>query len=177
MKELFNFLKTRIDSLKGEDGLSVFKFIHIWNNQVHWMVDNSVEYDFAKPAIFIEFVNTEQVDVIGGGIQQFDPLDINFHIVTDFYDATDGTLEQNLYIFELKQLLYSLLQTWHCDGSGPFNRVSETHDYDHPNIYHFIQMYRTTWTDITGQLPIGGYYIDPPLTTTITPVVLPQLTL
>ena len=176
MKELFLYIKTQLETIKDIDGLSnKIKFIHIWNNQTHW-IEEGQGYDFLKPAVFIEFVNAQQIVDIGGGVQQYDPLEINLHIIHQFMDASDGTLEQNLDIFDLKQLVYAALQTWHCQGSGPFTRISEEQDYDHPHIYHFIQTFRTSYVDSSQAIPIGGYDIDPTLDLVLTPVVLPQST-
>jgi hypothetical protein len=175
MKELYLAIKARLEAvLLDDDNNQIAKFIHIWNNQLSWMAQGK-EYSFGFPAIFIEFVNPSEIQYVGNGVQVYDPLDINVHICHEYYDAADGTMEQNLEVFVLKQKVLAALQKFHCDGSGTFTREGEEQDYDHPNYYHFIQRYRTTWIDKSMEEPVDGYDIDPPLTTEITTVILPQI--
>lgn len=175
MKELFLAIKAQLETLIDTDGTNTIKFIHVWNNQTQWMKEGE-GYDFAKPAVFIEFISPMPIVDVGGGVQQYDPLEINFHIIHEFLDSSDGTLEQNLEVFVLAKKIYGALQTWHCQGSGPFTRISEENDYVHGNIYELIQTYRTSYIDASQELPIGGYDIDPTLNLVLTPVVLPQST-
>ena len=42
-------------------------------------------------------------------------------------------------------------------------RISETQDYQHAGIYHFIQTYQSTWIDEDMQEPVDGEYAIIPL--------------
>lgn len=171
MKNLYKGLRDRI---KAE--CPSVKFVNMWNNQVANMMDDGGNkiYSFQTPAVFIEFANDNPVDGVGNGVQVFDPLDINIHIVHDFYNdsSADAEMENNLLVFDVEDEVQSALQAYKVSGadygSGPIGRVGQERDYDHGNIYHSIPKYRTTWTDNSQTLPIGGYEIDPSLQAEIT---------
>jgi hypothetical protein len=167
MKTLFLAIQQKLATTLDIKDL---QFIQMWNNQLENINDGG-NYSFLLPAIFIEFVNNQNVDSVGGGVQVFDPLDINVHIIHDQYDSTDGTMDQNLEVLDLKQKVYKALQLFKTNGSGYFNRVSEDQDYNHSNIYHFIQTYRTTWTDCDRELPYLGIDKNAPFTTNINTVI------
>lgn len=174
MKNLYLGINEQIKTM-----CPLIKYRGMWNNQVNDMVDEKGQkvYSFQLPATFIEFVNDNPVDSVGGGVQIYDPCDIKIHIVHDFYDAQDGTMEVNLEIFDIEQQIHDALQLFAVKGddygSGPFSRVSQERDYDHSNVYHSIPTYRTTWTDNSRSQPVGGYEIDPPLTLDLTVAILP----
>lgn len=163
MKELYLGLKAQIQA-----AAPLIKYIGMWNNQVDDLEgkENKI-YSFGFPCVFFEFANENVVDSIGAGVQVFDPLDIKVHIIDDFYDAQDGTIEVNLEIFDIEAQIYSALQLFQVKGtnygSGPISRVSVERDYDHSNLYHSIPTYRTTWTDNSQSQPVGGFDVEPPL--------------
>jgi len=156
----------------GTGGVQLTPFIAVWNNQVE-QLSKGTSYNFQMPAIFIEFV-TNEVIVLGSGVESFDPLDIKIHIVDDMIDAGDGTQDQNLRIFEFKHQVYTLLKQFKPSHCVPLFRVNEKQDYDHNNLYHYIQTYRTNYIDNSMQTPVGKiiYTYPPeekPLTFTIEP--------
>jgi len=149
----------------GAGGVQLVPFIGAWNNQLKQWQQGKL-YDVQKPAIFIEFV-TNEIIVLGQGIESFDPLDIKVHIIDDMLDAGDGTQEQNLRIFDFKQQVYQLLKKFEPTGCTTLFRLSETQDYDHDNLYHYIQTYRTSYIDSAMQLPVGLITYYPPVHDTI----------
>jgi len=144
--------------------------VAMWNNQVEGIQDGSDE-SYRLPAIFIEFPDDAPCELVGNGIRVFDPFPITFHIVDNRLDNMDGTMEENFEVFTLKQKVRLKFQLFKVTGSGSFNCTSETTDKDHNNVYHFLQVFTTTWTDQGTNLPIGGYEDTAPHTTTITPVI------
>jgi hypothetical protein len=168
MKQLFLDILTQLQTLTfSSNGITITPFIGVWNNQLKaW--NNGKLYDVQKPALFIEFVSGE-VLLLSEGVEVFDPLDIKIHIIDNLLDAGDGTQEQNLRIFDFKQQVYLLLKQFQPDNCIKFFRVSETQDYDHDNLYHYIQTYRTTYTDYSAQLPINAITKEPPTPLTVMP--------
>lgn len=148
------------------------KFVAMWNDQVDRMQEGK-DYSFQSPAIFVELPDEAQCDQVGGGVRVFDPLPITLHIVDVRLDNMDGTMEQNFEVFTVKQKCYGSFQLFKTPGSSPFNCTSETTDKNHNNIYHFLQVFTTTWTDQQQAAPIGGFEDLPPHTTTITPIIGP----
>ncbi len=123
------------------------------------------------PGIFIEFV-TENVMVLSQGVESFDPLDIKIHIIDNMIDAGDGTQDQNLRIFDFKHQVYLLLKQFKPTRCVPLFRVSERQDYDHDNLYHYVQTYRTNYIDNSMQTPVDGTTYGPPSNFTTTLISL-----
>lgn len=164
-------------SIIGTDGKSVFKYIGMWNNQLKNMEDGKI-LDFRKPALFFEFIPST-VDSVGSNVQIFDPLLIKCHIIHEFFNASDGTNELNLDIFDIADATHAALQLYQVTGvdygTSPLNRTEVELDVDHDNLYHHVITYTTTWTDNSTRQPIGGYEIDPPLQLDLTEEKLPLI--
>ena len=134
-------------------------YVALWNNQAQYFENDSDQdtlIPFQRPAIFIEFLNDLEIEQLGNGVQIFDPLTIRVHIIVDQFDAMDGTMEQNLSIFPFKQQVYATLQGFEPQGAVAFVRIQETQDYEHTNIYHFMQDYRTNYVDFGVNKPVNG---------------------
>lgn len=164
--------KTTYTSLKAQlkEYVPGLKHVGLWNNQLeYWRKKDNGEYVFPLPAIFIELPEGAQSDQIGGGLNMIDPYDINFHIIHEKLnepDLDDDDLEQeeNFEVFTFKKDTYTALQWFRFPGSGPMNKIVDTADHDHDNLYHYIQGYRTTWIEDTNKTPREGYEQDPPFT-------------
>jgi hypothetical protein len=155
--------------------VSEFKTCRMWNNNIMELLQGT-DAVYELPAVFPEFPDPIKWDQLGNGIQIVDPLEIKFHVLHDFYDAQDGTQDQNIDVFALTNKLYNALQDWmpktftinvtdqlypkfagtYTIPFGAFQRTSELQDKAHPNVYHFIQSYLTTWMDVSRQRPING---------------------
>ena len=168
MKNLYLDIIARIRSKITE---AVLPHIDIWNNQIEQMEAQEL-YTFPVPAVFIELVNTQDVQQLGKGLQIYNDLTIIFHVVHQQLDAGDGFQDRNDEVFDLKQTLYAALDNFEPDGAGMFARQSETEDKSHTNIYHFLQQYKTNFVDISRQKPIGGVFTTPPTDLEINPVTV-----
>lgn len=156
MNQLFNDIKARLQTKVPE-----LKFIQMYNNQFLQIEDGTV-YAFPFPCVFIEFVNENEIKQLGGGYQIYDPLTIRVHIGQDYYDATDGTFEQNLAIFDLRTKVFRALQKFEPTGAVQFIRYSESQDYQHTNVYHYIQDYKTNYIEQAMKEPVDGIETTPP---------------
>jgi len=158
MKELYLSIKARLELMATD-----IKFIHVFNDQFNQLAAGE-SYSFPMPCVFIEFPNDQNLQQLGAGYQIYNPLTIAIHIGHNQLDAADGTIEQNLNIFDVKQAVYAALQKFTPTGASQFIRTSETQDYAHTNVYHFIQTYTTTYIDKQQTEPIGGVNSPAPLT-------------
>jgi hypothetical protein len=159
---IFNAIKAKIES-----DVTDINFIHIWNNQVEKIKETDEEgnplYCIQYPALLVEFSAPNEIVQLGNGVQLYDPLDIRIHIVHVEIDSMDGNLEQNVNVFTLKRNVFKALQGLEPDVCCAFVRVSEEQDYDHNNVYHYIQTYRTNYADNDMTRPVNGAELDPPL--------------
>lgn len=168
MKELFLAIKERLLARLTADNIT---FIQLWNNQLELLQEKKEVvpgsytdiYNFPLPAIFVEFENKLPIVQLGNGVQSYEVLIIRLHIIHEFYDAQDGTFEQDLPALALAQRVYQSIQDWMPTTvkAGVFTRVNESQDYDHNNLYHFIQEYQTDYLDFTMNRPIGGQGFGP----------------
>jgi hypothetical protein len=153
--ELFRAIEARIQTLVPE-----FNFIRVWNNQHEKLKEDTEEGAKSMmiwtPALLVEFTAPEEILQLGNGVQLYDPLDIRIHILQDELDAGNGEMEQNLNVFALKQRVYAALQEFEPNGACAFVRVNEEQDYDHTNLYHYIQTYRTNYVDDSMNRPVNG---------------------
>lgn len=154
-RELLSAIQTKLGATVPE-----ILFIHMWNNQVERLKEVNDEgistYVFPLPATLIEFVSPMEILQLGNGVQLYDPLIIRIHFVHNLLDAGDGTMEQNLEVFDLKNKVYKALQGFEPAGAVAFVRVAEEQDYDHPNLYHFIMDFQTNFVDASAIKPVDG---------------------
>jgi len=165
MKNAFIALQAQLLTALSSLGVN---YIRMWNNQLERLLNGEIS-DFAlmnesgdTPAILIEFVGPSTIETLGNGDQLYNPFDIKIHILHQFYNASDGTQDQDLKVLDIAQGVYDAFNGW-MSGTvafGQFIRISEEWDYDHPDVYHFIQTYRTTFVDSTLNAPVNGTLSD-----------------
>lgn len=158
MRALYEDIKTKLETLKDSDGSNTFKWIHVWNNQLE-LIDQSKTYETQYPACFIEFM-PQDIKQLGAGLQSYDPLMLRFHVIHQQTDATDGTMEQNLDVFDLKTRVFKLLQKFEPTGASMFVRTAETPDHRHGRLYEFIQEYKTEYIENTTLEPLNGILVE-----------------
>ena len=129
------------------DGNSVPLYTRIWNNQIRDAEIGKL-YDYPKPCVFLEIINEAKYEEIGCGVQSCD-LGIRCHLIHEFYNE-DGTFEQDLAIFDLRDSIISALSFYQPTACNPIIRTGESQDYNHSNLYHYIIDFITNFTDSKG---------------------------
>lgn len=130
------------------DGNTLQPYVRIWNNQAAYVVEGKMEV-FPMPAFFVETVNSPTYEILGQGYRSSD-LAFKIHILHEFYDAQDGTFEQDLGVFKLRDNLIGYLTGFNLTACGPLEAMNETMDYEHTNIYHYIVDFVCNFTDSKG---------------------------
>jgi hypothetical protein len=128
--------------------LPQFQTIRIWNNQIQAEAEGQYQA-YAKPAIFVEVLNDMVWEQLGGGFSGSD-LAFRFHIVHEYYDAQDGSFEQDLVVFDLRDALIAKFMLYKPVGCGPMTKITEVQDYDHANVYHYLVDFATHFIDAAG---------------------------
>jgi hypothetical protein len=147
IKPVIQDILARLSSLTGDNGVTLLPTVRVWNNQLD--DERKGRYvDFAKPAAFLEMVNTVQYAQLGAGMQDAD-IGINIHLVHEWYDAQDGTFEDDLQVFDIRDSIVTALSYFIPAGCNEMIRVGETVDSDHDNLYHFIIHFATNLADTT----------------------------
>lgn len=159
---------TKLSTLQvvNGDGATVNMYCRVWNNQIRYEEDGQL-YNFPKPAAFIEVVSPATFEILGQGYRSSD-ISFRIHLTHENYN-NEGTFEQDLLIFNLRDSVIALLTAYRPTNCGPLNCVSEQQDFEHTNVYHYILDFVTNFTDTVGSKLDAGHpdaYIDstPPTT-------------
>jgi hypothetical protein len=155
MKTYYQALLAAITAILGQDGTPLFKHVAIFNNQLI-REDDKQGYTFASPFNLIEIVAPSAIKQLGNGNQFYDPLIVRFHIGHFQLDAQDGTLDQDLNVFDLTQATFLAMQKFKAEGAGVLVRMQENQNFDHTGMYLFLQDYITNYIDNSASQPIGG---------------------
>lgn len=133
-------------------------FSRVWNNQYLNEQEGKTQY-YPKPAAFVEIVMPVSFEVLGEGYRSAD-IAFRIHIVHEFFNA-DGTFEQDLLIYELRDLIIKALHLYSPSGCGALTAVSEEQDYDHTNVNHYIIDFVCNFIDATGSTD-SNYIVKEP---------------
>lgn len=150
--------KLRELTVTNGDGSTVTPHVRIWNNNLQSMKQGE-SYMFPLPAMFVEVLNDQIYQTIG---QEFRAADLTFriHILHEFYDAQDGTFEQDLLVYDIRDKVIALLTYYEPTACGPLEALTEIQDYDHDNIYHYMIDFVCHFIDSKGSRldPGSSYY-------------------
>lgn len=165
----FNSIKTQLQTISFEG--NAIAFVQLWNNQLDSLkaadTEANILYSFSLPALFVEFMNLE-TEQLGNGNQVYANLVVRIHILHRQEDAGDGTMEQNVTVFSLRDAVQAALQNFRTAGASEFTRQKEEMDYHHNNIYHYVLDYGCTFVDTLTNQPVNGVTDSGPITPQIT---------
>lgn len=152
-----------IERIKTATGV---QFVAVYNQQYERIItgqdDGEDGFLFATPAVFVEF-DFSDVRQLGAGYQMYE-VRTKLHIVDVQADAGDGTLDQNLQIFDIKSNVFLKMQKFKPTQGSEMVRISEVPDYSHGNLYVWQQEYANTLVAQEGKDVIGGQTKAPPQT-------------
>lgn len=141
-------IKTAIqDILTALTNTAQFSFIAVWNDHVNRLIDGS-GYTYACPAAFLE-LETLEVYNLNAGITHTDYI-IRIHIVHQELDAADGTLDQNLNVFDYRDAVKVALTGLKPENFTNLMWYNEFQDYEHSNLYHYIVEFKGGFIDTKG---------------------------
>lgn len=129
------------------DAQTVPLYTRVWNNQVRYEADGEL-VNYPKPAAFVEVIDKAEYKEIGIGFRACD-IGWRIHLVHEYYNQ-EGTFEQDLAIFDLRDSVIALLALYQPTACGPMVCVAESQEYDHKNIYHFILDFVCHFIDSKG---------------------------
>lgn len=149
-----------LDILTKLREITELQFVRVWNNQIETRKDGQ-HYDYPTPAAFVEVINEPVWEQLGVGFQGAD-LGIKIHLEHNYYDAQDGTFEQDLVIFDLRDKIVAKLSLYEATACGPLTKTGEAQDYDHDNVYHYTIDFVCHFIDSKGSPydPGAGKYVE-----------------
>ena len=142
MKLLYQEIRQQIE------GNSSAEHVRLWNNQVN-LWDKGEQIPFQMPAVFIDFPQLEWSQ-IGKGKQNSQLLTRLYIVFESFITAEN---EEDLDVFDLRDEVYLAVQDFKPTQSGKLQRVAESTDPNHTNLYVWTMDFRSTYTDIVAEFP------------------------
>lgn len=143
--------------------------IRIYNDQITREKEGRYP-NYAKPAAFVEVLNDIEWNNLEGGVSAAD-LGFRVHIVHEFYDAQDGSFEQDLEVFDLRDSVIAALMLYEPTACSAMQKTTEVPDYTHDNLYVYMIDFVTHFIDDKGakqyitatgvQAQVDGKFIPP----------------
>jgi hypothetical protein len=143
------------------------QYVAIFNNQVKEEQDGKT-FDFPKPALLVEIENPNQgLQTLGQDFVSVSEITWRISIVHEQLDAADGTLDQNLDVFDYRDLVKVAMTGIRPKNCSKWMYVEESQDYAHNNIYVYSVGFKCSFVDTKGSPldPDSNTYItfEPPI--------------
>ncbi len=146
---LYKAIFTQLNTIKDSKGKPIFKNIAVFNDQPKRLGNPKTAGTWLTPSIFVEMKFDEVLNL--GRALNAEDITYYIHIVMQQLDAGNGTLDQNLYIFTLRDLVHKCLCGWTpFDQAGPLRYKYEKQQYNHTNLYEYIIEYQNHYFDTTA---------------------------
>lgn len=139
MKEVFL-------SLINQAPQGVFSNVEIYNSQIDRVRLGKIAINY--PSLYIEIKNQNPIN-LGRRLNRMD-LAIRFHIVMVELDAGNGSMDQNLSVFKLRDLVNTTYVNFTPTDCSTISNLVEYQDYKHTNLYHYIISMKCHWTDFSA---------------------------
>jgi hypothetical protein len=146
----------------NQDGGDTTMYVSLWNNQIERKKEGS-GFVYQTPACFIE-TNFSEGLPIGGGATSYEVI---FRILIEHENYnTEGTLDQDLIIFDIKSNVHRKLNAVKLPNCSPLFQSGKAMDYNHDNVYLCVLEYSTHFIDFTGSAldTLTGLYVTETLT-------------
>ena len=151
IKTAINDILTRLNTVTGA------MFVAVWNNHASRLMDGS-GYSFACPAVFVELETLGEAGRLGGGMTSQDYI-IRIHLLHQELDAADGTLDQNLNVYDWRDDIKAKVTGMKPTNFSNLMFMNELQDYEHSNLYHYILEFKAAFVDTKGS-PIDNDSTD-----------------
>lgn len=149
MKQIYLSIINQIKSI----GIFNNDYIFIFNNQIERIKDKG--YAFNGPTVFVEIQEKNRKALAAGFASS--ELVIILHLYDVQLDAGDGTLDQNLEVFDLKTSLHQYINLFKpTDFTTSLMVIDDwEQDFNHSDIYHYRIRYACSFIDNSAYL-YGG---------------------
>lgn len=134
------------DMLTALTNTAQFNFVAVWNNHVERL--DGTGYSFNSPAAFVELENLTPMR-LATGVTSTDTI-VRIHIVHYELAAADGTLDQNLNVFDYRDAVKVAFTGLKVTNFSALQYYAEQQDYDHSNVYHYIIEFIGNFVDTKG---------------------------
>jgi hypothetical protein len=140
-KQLYLDIQTACKAIKNANGKKLFQHIDLWNQNVEFLEEDR---HWNRPALFIEFKPI--VWQTAGERVQEAVIDINLHIVTDWYGQTQEDSpkqSQGLDYLDIPDQVVAALHNLKLTLSGSLTRTQSIINHNHARYCDSIEVYQT----------------------------------
>ena len=178
IKDSLKQILADLNAMTDSNGNPLWGYVAMWNDHLKKTMKGE-NYSFLFPAVFVEVKDFYYEDW-GLGVSVQD-LDISFHILHQELDAGDGSLDQNFDVFDYRTAVRKYFTGY--NRAPTFNNFmfkKEVEDFKHNQIYHWIEVFKTRYCDVSGSPYFNGTYITltpwtaNPSVTFIQPIIPPN---
>ena len=148
----------RLQTIVNADGSNLYA--SLWSSQLK-QYEQGQTYSFPFPCAFVEVAMPDSYDQLGCGITTSD-VTFKIHLGAIELDAGDGTLEQNIAIFDFRDQVITLLAGYEPTACSGLMKVAEYQDETHTNVYHYIIDFKCSFIDDRGSQAAGQMNFGPP---------------
>lgn len=166
--QVYTSIQQQILSILNTDtGLPYFNTVAVFNDQIK-RSKSGKGYNYWDPSVFIQIKSSNEGSY--GDQLTFAEFDVTFHISMYQLNGWDlASLDENLYIFHLRNLIKSNFSLFQPPQCGPFNWKGEEQQFDHDQIYTYRLSYKCYYVDKVSDPFITGYeYLSATGSTTLT---------
>jgi len=144
LKQPLQDILTQLSAIQvvNSNSQTVSLYSRLWNNQLR---DVDKIAPWPMPSAFIELSPNVSFEILGQGFRNAD-LGIKIHLLHQYYNM-DGTMEQDLTIYDLRDLIIEKLTSYCPTACGQMVCINESPDNDHDNVYHYILEFVCNFVD------------------------------
>jgi hypothetical protein len=141
---------TRLTTIQvqNQDLQTVPLYVRIWNNQPQKQKSGKIQA-YPLPAAFVEVIKPTKFKPLLNGASESD-LVWRIHLQHWFTDAQDGTMEQDLLIFDLRDQVLATLNLYKPTSCGNLMFSDEGQDFNHDDIYVYLVEFTCSFIDSKG---------------------------
>lgn len=134
LTKLYNDIKAELEEL------DIFKYIGIWNNQLSAINGDEGSNDWISiqyPSAFIQ-INVDSIETLSERNQLWNVV-VDLHLIDEFLMGEQN--EENTRILNWADTVWNKMNINKIDGMSVMHCVSNVQDFEHSNVYHYVQSY------------------------------------
>lgn len=141
---------TRLSTIQvmNMENVMVGLYTRIWNNQVKRQKDGNIQA-YPLPAAFLEVIKPSKYNRLLNGVSESDTI-WRIRLQHQFMDAQDGTFDQDLPIFDLRDATIACLSDFRPTACGNMMLMHDGQDFDHDDVYVYLVEFTSSFTDSKG---------------------------
>jgi hypothetical protein len=132
----------------NQDLQTVPLYTRIFNNQIVRQLNGKIAA-YPLPAAFVEVIKPSNFNRLLNGVSESDII-FRIHLQHWFTDAQDGTFDQDLPIYDLRDAVIANLSDFRPTACGNLCLTAESQDYNHDDIYVYLIEFTTGFIDSKG---------------------------